>query len=78
MLRQTVASEDLQQFTTRKEDIERDVRESVLGRLTAPSTRLRAVLATDPQAGKNSLTRHHNYSKRRSSWSFHPASSLRR
>ena len=61
MLRQTVASEDLQQFTTRKEDIERDVREAVLGRLTAPSTRLRAVLATDPQAGENSLTRHHNY-----------------
>ena len=68
MLRQTLASEDLQQFTTRKEDIERDVREAVLGRLTAPSTRLRAVLANDPQAVKNSLTRHYNHSERRSSW----------
>ena len=48
-LRRIVADEELEEFATQKESLKQDVREALLGRLTAPSLRLQAQLSTDPQ-----------------------------
>ena len=51
-LRRTLQEEQLDEFRTDKERLRQDLKEALLGRLTAPSARLASQLATDPQVSE--------------------------